>query len=290
MSRFTLTFLRTGLATTLQDLGRFGYQHLGVPSGGPLDRQSASLANKIVGNDKRTPVIEVTLIGPEIKFDAEGIIAITGGNLSPTLSGKQCKMYRPIVVSAGDILSFGKALTGCRSYIAIAGEWQVKKWLGSASTTTHDPETFTPDSILKTNRTMEIVTSERNIKPLNTSVNPRFSDCVNIGVLPGPEFELFSASEIDQFLKGQHELSTDCNRMAYRLKSKLKGFSPNIELISSGVVPGTIQITNEGQPIILLADAQTTGGYLRIANIMDSDLDILGQLKPGDKVSFSLMK
>lgn len=290
MSKLIVRFVKPGLSTTIQDHGRPGLQHLGIPIGGPLDRQSAFLGNKIVGNDTVSPVLEVTLLGPEIEFSADCSIAITGANLSPTINGASCKMYRLLSITAGDILKFGQPITGCRSYLAIAGDWQVDKWMGSASTTTHQPDLFTPKSLIRKNTEITIIASEKRVKqPGTTSVAPKFLNNVVVRVMPGPEYNLFSETFIKAFLNTKHKLSNDCNRMAYRLMDNIPGFKPDQELISSGIVPGTIQITNEGQPIILLADAQTTGGYYRIANIIDEDLDILGQLKPGDKISFQLL-
>ncbi|PTB94376.1 allophanate hydrolase [Marivirga lumbricoides] len=288
MNEIVLTFKKPGLHTTVQDLGRLGYQNVGVPLGGALDRQAAKNANYLVGNPGNTPVLEITLIGPEITFNTDCEIAITGANLSPQLNDSLIENHQLISIKKNDVLSFGKPVSGCRAYLAIAGEWQVTTWLGSASASSFSPELLTPDSLIKKGSTLSILAGKS--KTSRNKINKRtpHADILRVRVVPGPEFEGFSQLTIAHFFSAGHIITQDSNRMGYRLGTKLKGGPGNYEMISSGIIPGTIQVTNEYKPIILLADAQTTGGYPRIANVIEEDLDSLAQMKPGSELWFSL--
>ena len=284
----TIQFIKPGLQTSVQDQGRAGHQQAGVPVGGVLDRQAAKTANSLVDNPASNPLLEITLIGPKIKFDGPCQIAICGANLSPKVNGQPILMYQTIEVSKGSILSFGRALQGCRSYLAIRGQWQLRSWLGSTSAASQNGEALTPDSILTQGSTLNIQTSPA-IPQRVYHDPPNYSSPLQIRVLPGPEFEYFSNYFVAHFFSRHHRIHPDSNRMGYRLSYQAERFSSPFELISSAVLPGTIQITHAGQPIILMADAQTTGGYCRLANVIEEDLDLLAQTKPGDELALVLI-
>ncbi|MTI30759.1 biotin-dependent carboxyltransferase family protein [Xanthovirga aplysinae] len=283
-------FKKPGLQTMVQDLGRVGFQAFGVPTSGVMDKSSAKIANWLVGNPRENPVLEITLLGPQIEIKGNCQIALTGGNLSPTLNGNPIPMYETIQVDSGSILSFGRKLGGCRTYLAIRGKWQIKKWLGSYSASAHSGLELTPDSIIQKNSSLQVLSQLPISKRLySKEQRPIYSRSVRVRVLPGPEFDSFSPLAIGHFFSRGYQLTPDSNRMGYRLDGQIKDFNPKREVISSGIIPGTIQITNSGQPIILLADAQTTGGYFRLVNVISHDLDKLAQLMPGDEVWFSLI-
>ncbi|WMN11089.1 biotin-dependent carboxyltransferase family protein [Marivirga salinae] len=285
----TLTFLQAGLQTTLQDKGRAGLQYLGVPVGGALDITSAAMANHLVGNEKNVPVLEITMTGPEILFDSDALIALTGAPFELYCDDKLVENNTAIYLKSGSILKFGKLKSGCRAYLAVAGEWNAKKWKDSVSPLLQVPEA-TPDSIIKKGTKLKINSAFLN-KTGSWDKNkhtPILSNRVRLRVKPGPEFDSISRIAIAKFFGQGHEISKDANRMGYRLTTNLTNPEDRSEMISSGIIPGTIQITGSGQPIILLKDAQTTGGYPRIANIINEDLDQLAQLKPGDEVWFSI--
>lgn len=284
-----LHFLKTGLQTTIQDGGRTGYQSYGIPISGAMDKQSANLANLIVGNEVDTPVLEITLLGPKIQFEGSCQIAITGANLSPKINHQPVSNYETINVKDGAILSFGATQIGCRSYLAVRGHWQIKKWLDSYSALPNNVEA-TPESYIQKEKPLQIETAPRipkKILPLDKQ--PIYPNSLKIKVLPGPEFEQFSNYTIGYFFSGTHKITNESNRMGYRLDTRLNDFKPQKEVISSGIIPGTIQITRAGQPVILMSDAQTVGGYYRIANVLTEDLNKLAQLKPGEEVAFILM-
>ena len=284
-----LHFIKPGLQTLIVDHGRPGYQSWGVPVGGAVDRTSASLANWLVGSPANAPVLEITLLGPTIEIEGDGQIALTGADLSPKIDGQAITMYETINVTSGMKLSFGTPKCGCRSYLAVGGNWQLKQWLSSYSALAYDSSGINKNSAIKKNSVVSINTHS-SIAPKCISINQRPDICkpFTARVLPGPEFDSFTEDFQQQFLHQRFQLSPQSNRMGCRLTPELKNLTGS-EMISSGVIPGTIQITSSGQPIILLADAQTSGGYPRIANVITADVDALGQLKPGDEVRFVLV-
>ena len=273
-------FLKPGLQTTLQDNGRLGYQHLGVPVGGVLDAVSANLANKLLDNEPGNPVLEITLVGPKVEIQGACQIAITGANLSPQINERFVPMYTTIEVNDGDVLSFGKVENGCRSYIGIRGNLQIRKWLGSCSAVAFNDYELTPDSIFRKGSKLIIEDTSSNVfRKISNNNRPKFSNQITAKVLPGPEFAYFSKIQIAWFFSQTFTITPSSNRMGYLLDKSLHNFKPALEVISSAVIPGTIQITNSGLPVVLMADAQTTGGYHRIANIITKDLARLAQLK-----------
>ncbi len=284
-------FQKAGLQTTIQDKGRIGYQSYGVPVSGVMDKKAAALANELVENTPETPVLEITLLGPTIKIMGDCQIAITGADLSPKVNQQPILLYKTIQLKDGDTLSFGAVKNGCRAYLAIRGNWQIKKWLDSYSALPYSGDAAMPDSLIQKGTTLQVETIPAiAIKNIPKDAQPNFRKRVRIRVLPGPEFEEFSPYTIAYFFSRGYQLTNDSNRMGYRLDATLIDFKPKREVISSGIMPGTIQITSAGQPVILMMDAQTVGGYYRIANVVSADLDKLAQLKPGDEVWFSLVR
>lgn len=290
-SYLNLHIIRSGLYTRIQDLGRPNYQSSGVPLGGALDRLAAIQANYLVENPLDNPVLEITLSGPKLHFSSACQLALTGADLSAQLNSIKLDRYQTIEVEPGDQLSFGKAQVGCRAYLAIRGRWQVKKWLGSASWATQHGEQLTPDSKLDAGNSLKIKIPE-NIVPRQLSAKHYryLEDDGPLDVLPGPEFDQFDRKTIARFFAQSYHLGPASNRMGCRLEPSLEGHYWPKENISSGIVPGTVQITNEGQAIVLLADAQTVGGYPRIVNLTEESLQRIAQLRPGAELRFCLVE
>lgn len=283
-------FLKAGLQTTIQDLGRKNHQAFGVPQSGVMDKSSARIANELVANSKDHPVLEITLMGPKMIFQGNYQIALTGADLSPTINNIPVPMYETIDVMDGDILAFGFAKSGCRAYLAIGGTWNIPQVLHSYSALPYSGQTATPHSIIQKNTQLQIQAKKFISKKIYPkSRRPTFPKSLRIRVLAGPEFDYFSNYSIGYFFSRAYKITKDSNRMGYRLDANIIDFKPKREVISSGIVPGTIQVTSAGQPVILMADAQTTGGYYRLANVISADMDALGQLKPGDEIWFSLV-
>ena len=283
--------IKSGLWTTVQDLGRMGFQAQGVPANGVMDKTSAKIANWLVGNPLESPVLELTLLGPKIEITGTCQMAITGADLRPKLDGRLCSMNQTITIEGKKILSFGKKVHGSRAYIAIRGNWPMRQWLGSASATAFDSNILTPDSILQKNTILHIEAEGRiEQRIISTELLSETFRRSSIRVLPGPDFEAFSVYSIGYFFSRAYAITKDSNRMGFRLDASIIDFKPNREVISSGTVPGTIQVTNAGQPIILMADAQTSGGYFRLGNVISADFDSLAQKSPGDSIRFELVK
>lgn len=286
-----LHFKKAGLQTLIQDRGRIGYQSYGVPVSGVLDKKAASIANQLVGNPIENPVIEITLLGPTIEIEGDCQIAITGANLSPKINQQIIPLYTTINAKNGDKLSFGAIKSGCRAYLAIGGTLQIPKWLDSFSALPYSGKSATPGSLIEKGTTLEVATTSFiPTKSIPLEDQPNYENQLRVRVLPGPEFEEFSPYTIAYFFSRGYKITNESNRMGYRLDANLIDFKPQREVISSGIIPGTIQITSAGQPVILMADAQTVGGYYRIANVVTEDLDKLAQLKPTDEVWFSLVR
>lgn len=286
-----LHFLKPGLQTLIQDSGRNGYQSYGVPISGVMDTKSAALANELVDNAPNVPVLEMVLLGPTIKIVGTCQIAITGADLSPKVNRQPIPLYETVNLKEGDLLSFSGAKVGCRAYLAIRGDWQIDQWLESYSALPNSDGKAIPQSYIQKDTILLIKTNPRISKRIAPPERrPRFPTKLKVRVLPGPEFDEFSNYTIGYFFSKTYKLTQESNRMGYRLDTILEDFKPQKEVISSGVLPGTIQITSAGQPVILMKDAQTVGGYYRIANVISDDLDKLAQLKPGDEISFSLIR
>jgi len=281
---------KAGLYTSVQDKGRFGVQDQGIPFGGALDKHSMCTANSLVGNLSDNPVLEMTMVGAQMTFEGTGQIAITGGDMQPMLNGVSVDSYCTIHITSGDELVFQHAVSGCRTYLAIGGTWQTTQWLGSFSAVSNLMSSDKLPSILQDGDSFHVSPPELGeIKTYPISKRPIFSSCYIIRVVTGPEFGIFKLPDIEAFFQQIFIIDTASNRMGYRLKGQLPNYSPVREEMSSGIVIGTVQITNAGQPIILMADAQTTGGYPRIANVLTDDLDILAQMQPGNELKFMLV-
>jgi antagonist of KipI len=282
-----LKILKSGMLTTLQDNGRMGYVASGVPIGGALDKRSYWLANALVGNHENMPAIEVTLLGPKIEFELGGIISITGADLSPSINGIGISMNTKHKVQSGSVLSFGKCISGCRSYIAVKGEWKVKKWLGSVSPLLLNIEGWPQPGLLEVGRVIEVIDDRANDNSnIELSILAKTNENSVLNLMAGPERNHFSAEAINQLSAIEYKISSDSNRMGYRLMGSPLTMKGVPEMISSGVIPGTVQISNAGLPIVMLADAQTVGGYPRIAYLPADDQYKLAQMKPGETVRF----
>lgn len=289
-NRFVIHIVKPGLFSTLQDMGRRGHQDAGIPFGGAMDKEAHKIANELLDNPHETPTIEMTLIGAELLFEGSGQIAITGADMHADLNGKPVIMYETLDIKDGDRLVFHQAELGCRTYLAAKGVWQANEWLKSFSAISNLLNIEGLPNRLKAKD--EIGIQITNFIPRRTypiALRSVYSSCYILRVVTGPEFEQFTMEQIQSFFETIFKVSADSNRMGYRLEGAIEDYQPNGEEISSGIVEGTIQVTKSGQPIILTADAQTTGGYPRIVNVISEDLSIVAQMKAGDEVKFMLM-
>ncbi|WP_121640135.1 biotin-dependent carboxyltransferase family protein [Virgibacillus sp. Bac330] len=293
--------LQAGLYTTVQDLGRFGYQKYGVIVSGPMDAYSLRIANLLVGNEEKEAVIEMALAGATLQFNESHVIAITGGDLTPKLDGKPVPMWRPILVKKGSVLQFRFAIKGCYAYVSFAGGIHVPKIMDSKSTyvragiggyggrTLQKGDTFAcGDRSLIAEALVHQL--ERAPDHLSWSVNPSplitFHNHSFIRIMKGNEFEQFDKRSKYAFFHENYTITTQSDRMGYRLTGHLLSLTEKFDMLSEAVTFGTIQVPPNGQPIILMADSQTTGGYPKIAQVISADLATLAQTRPNTSVRF----
>ena len=274
-----IKFISKGLYTTIQDDGRFGYRNIGVPSSGYMDRESAQTANLIIDNPINNPVIEATLIGPTIKFEKSTFICITGSDFNPMLNESRISLYTPVKVNKGDILKINNSSFGSRCYISIKGGIKVDKVLGSKS---YYPQ-ISDSSIIEKGDEFKFETN--NSEPNYKLINQKFELNKNLKVFKGPEFNSLNKGSINKIIDQEFSIGIN-NRMAFNLKEKIQAGTTSI--ISSPVIPGTVQLTPSGQMIILHRDCQTTGGYPRILQF-EKSLNNLAQLRIGDKIKFEIV-
>ena len=283
------TVLNPGVLTTVQDFGRIGYQQFGVSVSGAMDPRAMRFANLLVGNPENEAVLECTMLGPQLQFDETTIIAVTGGNLGPTLDGQPLKTYCAYKVNAGQTLRFAGLRSGCRAYIAFAGGLDIPEVMGSRSTYMKAKiggfkgrKLEKGDAIGFRDPKSELFNlDKRNLTP---ECVPR--DVYTLHVIMGPQDDMFTEEGIKTFLSETYTVTPEFDRMGCRFDGPEIAHKNGGDIISDGIAFGAVQVPSAGKPIVMLADRQTTGGYTKIANVMTADFRILAQLKAGDKVRF----
>ncbi|AUP77580.1 5-oxoprolinase subunit C family protein [Flavivirga eckloniae] len=276
--------LKSGLYSTIQDLGRYSYQEYGVPYSGAMDAYAASLANMLLGNDKNAAVMEITMMGPTLEFNCDTGICISGANLSPKLNEKPITLNQPTSVKRGDKLSFGKLIFGFRSYIAVSGGFKTEKVMNSYSMY----QGITEQSTVLKNSDLLIDASSKSFdtKHAGVKISDSHFSTKHIEVFKGPEFDKLSKAQQDLLFSQHFTIAKENNRMAYQLVEPLENSLEPI--ITSSVLPGTIQLTPSGKLIVLMRDCQTTGGYPRILQLKESSINILAQKFTGNSIQFSI--
>lgn len=288
-----VTILKPGLLTTVQDLGRRDYRIYGVSVSGVMDPLSFRLGNILVGNNENAAAIEVTMMGPTLKFESKTAFSITGGDLSPKLNGNRIDMWKVIFVEAGDELSFGKHVSGCRSYIAIAGGINVPEVMGSRSTFTRGNYGGYKGRALKRDDKLNVNIPDFDInqlqgRRLRAKDIPVFDKERPIRFTAGPHTDRFEEKSVELFSTSTYRLSNASDRMGYRLDGEQLTHKEGADIISDFIAPGTIQVPGNGFPIIHMADCGTSGGYTKIGVIITSDLPYVAQKKPGDTINFQV--
>lgn len=293
----SVTVLRPGLASTFQDCGRHGHQHLGIPVGGAMDLRSHQLANLIAGNTRDMASLEITLLGPTLEFNAATCIALAGADLSPTINGEPAAMGRPLILKAGDVLSFGERRHGVRCYLAWHGGIALPEVLGSQSTYLrgqlggYQGRALRKGDVLPLKQhfhveALEALSDDINALsiylPSTLANNPR----ARLRVIRGPHTGLFTDEAVHTFLNSTYRISNESDRMGFRLQGPSLSLRENRQLLSEGVSLGSIQVPADGLPIVLMADRQSIGGYPKIGHIATVDLPQLAQQMPGDEVRF----
>ncbi len=278
-----------GPLTTVQDEGRYGYQKFGMPTAGAMDKYSYKIANFLVENNGNEAVLESTLKGPKLKFESNAIIAVTGAKSKVKIDGKKIKMWKSHYIKKGSILEISMSKKGLRNYIAFKGGLDLPKVMDSKSTYLrgklggYKGRKLKNGDKLKLNKEVEKNNFEE--KKLAKKDKPNFSQ-KEVRVIMGPQDNYFTNKGISNFLKEDFKVSSQADRMGYRLKGKDIEHKDGADIISDGIAPGSIQVSGDGKAIIMLADRQTTGGYTKIATVISVDLDIVSQKKPGDLITF----
>lgn len=305
----SLRILRPGLLTTVQDLGRFGYRPAGLPVSGALDARALRVANLLVGNAEDAAGLEITLRGPHLRFEADHLLALTGADLAPTLNGQPAPMHRPVRVRAGAELAFGAARAGGRAYLAVSGSFGLPRVLGSHATYLraalgglHGRALEAGDELPApgpTTRGHQIqqplpapapagwVAARWTPGPALRSPTPPPGANLVVRAVRGPEYEQFAPASQRAFWQESFTITAAADRMGYRLHGPALERLTAAELLSSAVTFGTVQVPAGGQPIVLLADCQTTGGYPRLAQVITFDFPVLAQALPGHRLSFA---
>ncbi len=277
------------MLTTVQDLGRSGFQSQGFGPSGVMDERSFKIANLLLDNPENEAALEVALIGPTIEFTSATIIAITGGDFTPTINREPINMYQAIYVNKGDILEMRGAVNGSYGYIAFSSYLDVPVVMGSRSTNLKSKVGGYKGRKLKAGDYVGFRIKRRYL-PCFLSRKLDINECVGesatLRVVLGPQDDKFTTQGIDTFLGEEYTITGEFDRMGCRMEGDFICPKETSDIISDGIAFGSIQVPSHGQPIILLADRQTTGGYAKIANVISVDIPKLVQRKPGHKIRF----
>jgi antagonist of KipI len=285
--------VKPGLLTTVQDRGRWGSQSFGVSVSGAMDVYSHRLANVLAGNDAGAATLEVTIAGPELEFDDDRTVAVTGALFDVTVDDRPIDLRSAVEVSAGSIMRFGSRLRGSRAYIAVAGGIATPTAFGSRAT--HLPSAMggLDGRALRSGDRLPLGAAHRTSRPVHRLPIPESSGSwtlpdgrATLRVLPGPQLDRFLPVAWEVLQSSPYRIASDSNRMGYRLVGPGLETGRTLDVISDATPTGVLQVPPSGQPILLMADRQTTGGYPKIASVISADISVAGQLGPGDTVTF----
>ena len=291
----SLRIIKNGLLDTIQDEGRYGYQHLGINPGGAMDSIAMRVANMLVGNDQGEAVIEMHFPAAEIFFEQSALIALSGANFSAMINTHPVPLNKPLLVQEGSVLRFTKNISECRVYLSIQGGFVADEWLASCSTHLKvKAGGFAGRALqrydrilLKQNSTHVFVNEEEayRILPWQANITDMYT-MGNFHFTPGAEYEYLDELSKAHLEAGVFIISKQSDRMGYRLEGPPIQLTTPMELISTAVTKGTIQLLPDGQLIVLMADHQTTGGYPRVAHVISADISSLSQTGVGQKIIF----
>ena len=304
----SITVLKPGMLSTVQDGGRHGFQHLGVPVSGAMDFFSHRIANILAGNDADEATLEITLRGPRLRFDDDALIALCGADLSPTIDGVVAPEGKAVRVQAGAVLDFGDSVAGCRAYLAIQGGFDVPVVMGSRSTYDSarigglDGRALRRGDVLSAGNAKisaypglarTLAASKRSFAAPKWAVNQHIEKLGRslqvVRILVGRHWDAFPNAARELLTAQEFRVASDSNRMGCRLEGPGVVAGGPTEILSEAVTFGTIQIPPSGKPIVLMADRQTVGGYPKIAEVAGVDLHLVAQLRPGDRLRFELV-
>lgn len=285
-----IKIIRTGMLTMIQDLGRYGLQRYGMAVSGAMDSYALLLGNSILGNADNEAAIECTIIGPTIYFEQAQLIAVTGADLSPKVDGQPLPMWKPVLIEAGSLLSFGRPNSGNRAYICFRGGLDIPEVLGSRSTYSKgEIGGWQGRSLKEQDRIAFNHPYDSGETQFSWSIDPALYPDLSTGVIrvmDGPQQDQFESDSLKSFFADVFTISKNSDRMGYRLQSRPLQLKEQRELLSTAVTFGSIQVPPDGNAIILMADHPTTGGYPVIGQVATVDLPLLAQKNPLDIIRF----
>lgn len=291
-----LRIIKAGVQDTVQDMGRYGWQHLGINPGGAMDKLSARISNILVGNDMHEAVIELHFPSSAFFFERPALVAVSGADFTASVNGEEIPCLRPVLVSKYSILQFHGIKKGARAYLAIHGGLDIPIWLNSSSTHLRavaggfkGRALQKDDEIgLRTKADLSSLLEKKEFTVLPWKTDNEWSDDTDehLLALPGNEWNRLNDRSKEKFFDQSFLITTHSDRMGYHLKSTPLSTDVYEEVISSAVSFGTVQLLPDGQLIVLMADHQTTGGYPRIAHVISAHHSRLAQMKPGEQITF----
>lgn len=286
-----IRILKGGIQTTIQETRRKGFLSLGFPASGPMDSLSMMGANYLTGGNPFASALEMYIQGPTIEFNQPCAIAICGADMSPEINERPILQDTLIEVYKGDHLTFKSAKNGLITYLAFNAPLKASTYLFSKSTYLAGSLGGYKGRILKKGDILELAPSKTSMKHLELPNVFKYirQNKLSLRIVKGPEFGVFSEKDQESFFNNDYKISNDSNRMGIRLMGGLPNEIEKSDIISSAVLPGTIQIPKSGNPIIMMHDHQTTGGYSRLGNVITHDLDFLSQALPASEISFRLI-
>jgi antagonist of KipI len=293
----SLRIIKPGVLDTVQDLGRYGFQHLGINPGGAMDRFAAQTANLLVGNNVDEAIIEIHFPSSIFLFQQETMISVAGADFSATINGEDIPLCQPVIVSKNSILQFQRWKQGARCYLGIKGNLNIQKWLNSYSTNIKaacggfNGRPLQKDDVISFKEKNQyknfLCDRDFSLLPWKADIVWNETPIDRIALFPGNEWEWLTENSKKEFLNESFTIGSLADRMGYRLQTTLQA-KENNELVSAAVSFGTIQLLPNGELIILMADHQTTGGYPRVGHVISAHLPLLAQKQPGDKIYFRL--
>ncbi len=290
-----LSISRPGILTTVQDLGRFGFRRFGMPASGAMDSPALRLANRLVGNPDGAAALEMTIQGPELDFEHDAVIAMTGADLSPAIDGAPVPNWTTLAIKKGTRLAFGARRGGARAYLAIAGGFEVPMVLGSRSTHLRS-ETggFLGRPLRKGDELVAGIPPAEDGTRIGTTVpvelRPNYHADPTVRLVLGPQIEHFAEDAVRTLTQNRSTISPQSDRMGYRLAGPPLVHTGAPEIVSDATPPGAIQVPANQQPILLMVECQTTGGYPKIGVVISADLPLAAQLMPGDGLAFEVIR
>jgi len=284
-----------GFLTTVQDLGRFGFRRFGMPVSGAMDPVALRLANRLVGNPDQAAALEMTVKGPDLVFETDALIALAGADLSPLINNTPVPLWTALEVSRGSTLSCGERRNGARAYLAVAGGIEVPMALGSRAT--HIPSQtggFAGRALAKGDTVCGGLPSPGVSRLIGSMIppaaRPPYNPAPVLRVVLGPQADCFSHEAVETLVHGPYTVSPRSDRMGYCLIGPPVVHAGSPDIVSDATPQGALQVPANQQPILLMADCQTTGGYPKIAVAISTDLPLAAQLLPGDSVRFTLIE